>query len=211
MLTGVVLLAALTGAVLFARQYSRPSKTGAQAPAVSLKIKGNRFAAVTVEIFSDFECPACRLAMAEEAKILADYPEKVRFVFYHFPLSSHRLSPVAHQAAECAALQGRFWPYHDRLYDQQETWTVRGNPVETFIEYARETGLDLDRFAACLSDPRVARDIQNDRRYGDALQVSSTPTFFVNGERFIGSVELAKGGVERIGKLLEEKSVGAAS
>lgn len=200
-LTGLVLVAIAVGAVFFARAKFRREFI-AQAPAVNLKIKGLANAPVTIEVFSDFECPACRFALAEEAKILGEFPDQVRFIFYHFPLSSHRLSPLAHQAAECAALQGRFWPYHDRLYEKQAEWTVIPDPTQTLMEFARDEGMDLDRFAVCLADRSVTEDVKKDRNYGEALQIRSTPTFFVNGERFVGAVELAKGGVEKIRKIL---------
>ena len=169
---------------------------------MNLKTKGPANAPVTIEVFSDFECPACRFAVAEETKILAAYPDQVRFIFYHFPLSAHLLSPRAHQAAECAALQGKFWPYHDRLYDKQPEWTVVPDLTRILMEYSRDAGMDLDRFAGCLADTKVTEDVKRDRLYGETLQIRSTPTFFVNGERFVGAVELAKGGDEKIRKIL---------
>lgn len=204
-LTGLFLVAVLAAAVFATRHFFQHKAAGVSAPVVNLKAKGNPHAPVTIEVFSDFECPACRFAVAEEERILAAYPDRVRFVFYHFPLSSHRLSPVVHQAAECAAMQGKFWPYHDRLYEKQPEWSALGNPVSTLMRYAREAQMDIDRFAGCLSDKSVTQDVLNDRKYGDALQVKSTPTFFIQGERFLGSGELAKGGVERIQNLLGEK------
>lgn len=209
--TGFALIALAVGSVFFARTKFKQEFV-ARAPSVNLKAKGSATAPVTIEVFSDFECPACRFALAEEAKILADYPDQVRIVFYHFPLSSHRLSPLVHQAAECAALQGKFWTYHDRLYDKQAEWAVLPNPTQTLIEFARDASLDLDRFAACMVDQRVTEDIKKDRQYGEALQIRSTPTFFVNGDRFVGAVELAKGGVEKIRKVLgkDTQSAGLA-
>ncbi len=200
-LTGFILTALVVGAVFFARTRFKQELIS-QAPAINLKTKGPANAPVTIEVFSDFECPACRYAVAEESKILADYPDQVRFIFYHFPLTSHRLSPLVHQAAECAALQGKFWPFHDRLYEKQAEWAVLPDPTQTLIEFSRDAGMDLDRFAGCLADTRVTADVKKDRLYGDALQIRSTPTFFVNGERFVGAVELAKGGVEKIRKIL---------
>jgi len=199
--TGLILVAMAVGAVFFARAKFKQEFV-AHAPAVNLKIKGPANAPVTIEVFSDFECPACRFAVAEETKILAAYPDQVRFIFYHFPLSSHRLSPLVHQAAECAALQGKFWPYHDRLYDKQSEWTVLPDLTQILMGYSRDAGMDLDRFAVCLADTRVTEDVKKDRLYGETLQIRSTPTFFVNGERFVGAVELAKGGVEKINKIL---------
>jgi len=69
----------------------------------------------------------------------------------------------------------------------------------------RDAGMDLDRFAACLANPNVAEDVKKDRQYGDSLQIRSTPTFFINGERFVGSIELSQGGVNKINKILGEE------
>jgi len=204
-MTGVLLIAVAVGSVLFARTKFKQEFV-AQAPAVNLKVKGPSNAPVTIEVFSDFECPACRFALAEETKILTAYPDQVRFIFYHFPLSSHRLSPLVHQAAECAALQGKFWPYHDKLYEKQTEWAVLLNPSQALMQFARDAGMDLDRFAVCMADTRVTEDIKKDRQYGDALQIRSTPTFFVNGERFVGSAELAQGGEAKIRQILGKDS-----
>ncbi len=204
LIAGILIVLGVAAAVFTARRHFT-SAPMSQAPQVNLKAKGDMLAPVTVEVFSDFECPACRAAVPEIEKILAAHPEKVRVLFFHFPLSAHRFSPLAHQAAECAARQGHFWPYHDKLYAKQSEWTVVASPTELLLEYARDQGMDLDRFAACLTNAEVALSVQEDRRYGDALRVNSTPTFFINGERFVGGVELAKGGAERIEKILGEK------
>ena len=203
-LTGALIIAIVAGAVFTARRHFSRAPSSHQ-PAVNLKIKGNVLAPVTLEVFSDFECPACRAAVPEVEKILQAHPDKIRVIFYHFPLTAHRFSPIAHQAAECAARQGKFWPYHDRLYSKQAEWPASADVGTTLLEYARDMGMDLDRFAACLADPGITRSIQEDRKYGDALQITSTPTFFINGKRFLGSLELSKGGEELIEKLLTGK------
>lgn len=205
LLAGALLLAGITAAVFVNRRFFKPAPA-VQTPGVNLKVKGSVTAPVTLEVFSDFECPACRAAVGEVDKILAAHPQQVRVFFFHFPLSSHRLSPLAHQAAECAAQQGRFWPYHDQLYSRQNEWVNAAEPMQSLLTYARDEGMDIDRFAACLSDKQVEQNIQKDRQYGDVLRVSSTPTFFVNGQRFVGSIELGQGGAAHIRKLLGEKA-----
>ncbi len=200
-LAGVLTAAILAAGILVARHFAAPRKT--IAPVIRQeKIRGPVLAPVTLQIFSDFQCPACRMALLEEEKILREYPGKVRFIYYHFPLSAHRLSPLAHQAAECAARQDGFWAYHDLLYGGQTQWSLLDNPLQTFLGYARDSGLDLTRFSTCLTDPTVQQRIREEKEYGESLQVQSTPTFFVEGERFIGGLELSQGGAALIRKKL---------
>jgi len=192
---GVVLTGLLVGAVLLARQI-KP-----QLPATDLlsaRSKGPSDAKVKVIEYSDFQCPACKTAQMTINGILALHQEKIRFTFQHFPLEGHRWSRISHQAAECAAKQSRFWDYHDRLYGDQEIWSKGVQPpVETFIQYAGEMGLDLNEFARCLSDVEVAKTIQAERMGGLDLGVRSTPSFFVNGEMVAGVTGLREK-IERV-------------
>lgn len=141
--------------------------------------------------YSDFQCPACRTAQAALFQLLGKYPGKIRLTFQHYPLGGHRWSAVAHQAAECAARQGRFWPYHDRLYAEQASWSGSAvAPLETLVRYGSEMALDLDRFGECLGDRAVAAEIQRERDAGADLGVRSTPSFFVNGKFVVGTPAL---------------------
>ena len=201
-LTGVV-LTGLLAAGIFMIQKSRPPvvfsniETG-----TDLKSKGPLEAPVRIVEYSDFQCPACRMAEPAITKIMTDYPGKVYFVFRHFPLAGHRWSAISHQAAECANREGKFWPYHDRVYEQQAQWSVLPNPSEAFLSYAKEMGISIDSFATCMANEKVRADIMEEKQKGEALKVESTPTFFVNGERVVGAVELQKKGTELIRKAL---------
>ncbi|MCI0596234.1 MAG: thioredoxin domain-containing protein, partial [candidate division Zixibacteria bacterium] len=110
---------------------------------------------------------------------------------------------LAHQAAECAGREGRFWPYHDKLFEGQSLWSGPVNPAETFLRYARDTGLNLDRFAACLTDKNVTAAVARSKGEGNKLQIRSTPTFFVNGQRVVGAVELQNRGEAIIREVLK--------
>jgi len=200
-ITGLLIVALSVGAVFALRHLKRPAKIAAL-PLSLEKMKGPVDALVKIEVFSDFECPACRAAVAEEQKLLTQYPGKIRIVYYHFPLSAHRLSPLAHLCAECAARQNRFWTFHDKLYGEQSHWAILANPLEVFLRFVRDEGLDLNLFSACLRDEAVRKRIMDEKQYGTSLQVNSTPTFFINGERFIGSLELNQGGTALIRKIL---------
>ena len=204
-LTGVILAAVLSAGVFLLKKntekYPRPSFTAAQGKTTGEKIRGSLAAPVQITEFSDFQCPACQKAEPVLKAIFESYPGKVRLVFRHFPLGGHQWAAMAHQAAECANRAGYFWEFHDRLYREQASWSA-SNPLETFVRYARDLGIDLNAFAACMADERVTRQIQAERAEGEVLQVKSTPTFFINGERFVGAVDLEIKGKEKLASLL---------
>lgn len=153
--------------------------------------KGPAAAKILIVEFSDFQCPACRYAEAPVRQIFAVYGDKVRFVFKHFPLRMHEWAKPAAAAAECAGRQGKFWEYHDRLYDRQDEWT---NPKadDFLLGYAQAEKLDLKSWQACRQDPSAAAAVAADQKDGENAWVGSTPTFFINGRRFVGAKQLAE-------------------
>ena len=184
-LAGVGLTILLMGSVLFLRHLRPLAPTAA---ADFRKAKGPVKAPVQLLEFSDFQCPACRVAQGKLSELTQAYPTKIRLIFQHFPLEGHRWSALAHQAAECASEQDRFWWYHDRLYDEQAVWSIlQTSPLENFLRYAKEGGLDLNRFSLCLTDPAVNQQIRQERATGAGLGVRSTPSFFVNGKLVVGT------------------------
>ncbi len=188
LLTGVGLTVLLMGSILFSRHLRPLAPTAA---ADFRKAKGPVKAPVQLMEFSDFQCPACRVAQGTLSKLIETYPAKIRLVFQHFPLEGHRWSALAHQAAECASEQDRFWLYHDRLYNEQSAWSIlQTPPLGNFFRYAKEEGLDLDRFSRCLVDPAINQRIRQERATGAGLGVRSTPSFFVNGKLVVGTESL---------------------
>jgi len=196
----LVLLASVASvlAVRGARQPYAPA-----APAY--RQKGPNGAAVTVVEFSDFQCPACRFGVASMKDLLALYGKDLRFVFKHYPLTrAHSLAKTAAMAAECAGRQGRFWEFHDLLYDKQAQW-AKAEGGARLQDYARDLGLDRAAFADCLKDPAVSALVERDMKEGDEHWVVSTPTFFINGRRFSGVRQLRDRGVIWIDKLLKKR------
>jgi protein-disulfide isomerase len=106
----------------------------------------------------------------------------VRLVFKDFPLPSHDLAMPAHEAARCAALQQRFWPYHDRLFKEQPRFQR-----DDLIRYAADLGLERGRFTRCLDSRAEEPLVRESRDEGRALGVKSTPTFMVNGTPLVGA------------------------
>ncbi|MBU3758466.1 MAG: DsbA family protein [Candidatus Omnitrophica bacterium] len=206
---GVVLVSVLVSGVLLAKKGSDVT-VPAQQPSLT-KTKGPAGAPVEILEYSDFQCPACQRAQAVLQSLDAKYPGQIRFVYRHFPLAGHVWSGIAHQAAECAASQNRFWDYHDVLFKNQTLWSAPQNPSDSLLRYARDLGLNLDAFGACLADETVRGRVQADKQTGVDAQVNSTPTFFINGERVAGHIELGLKGEAIIRKILNlEPSGGAA-
>ena len=106
----------------------------------------------------------------------------MRIVFKDFPLPSHKLAPLAHEAARCAGAQGQYWPYHDRLFTNQPEFAR-----DDLVRYAVESGVSRDAFVACLDARRFASAVAADLAQGRALGVRSTPSFLINGRPMIGA------------------------
>jgi Na+/H+ antiporter NhaA len=147
-------------------------------------IRGPARASVTVVEYGDFECPYCGLAEPVVRDLLAD--ADLRYVFRHLPLADvHPRAQLAAEAAEAAGAQGAFWQMHDLLFAHQDAL----KPTD-LVGYARQLGLDLDRFHDDLKRhvhaARVARDVES----ADISGVSGTPTFFINEQRHYGAYDI---------------------
>ncbi|MFZ8829861.1 MAG: DsbA family protein [Candidatus Aenigmatarchaeota archaeon] len=151
-------------------------------------VKGSPDAKVTIVVFSDFQCPFCQrfslqtLPLIEEKYIKTG---KVRFVYRDFPLSFHQYAQKAAEAAECANEQGKFWEYHDILFQKLSEWASVGE--SKFKEYAQQLGLDMQKFNQCLDSGKYANEVQKDYNDGLKYGVSGTPTFFINGIKIVGA------------------------
>ena len=122
---GVIILFVGVGSVLGFRYAKQTKKDQAIAtPLVKQvgKVKGPDSAPIRILDFSDFQCPACRAAAPILEGLAEKYPGKIQLVFKHFPLRMHAWSPVAHQSAECAAEQGKFWDYYKKIYENHSTY-----------------------------------------------------------------------------------------
>ena len=144
--------------------------------------KGPQSAKVTLVEFSDFQCPFCGRVGPTLKRIRDEYPNDVKIVFKHLPLSFHQQAQGAAEAAEAAGLQGKFWEMHDKIFSKQ-----REISPEKFVEFAGELGLDVEKFKKDLKSPQVASRISNDKKQAAELGVTGTPGFFVNGRFLSGA------------------------
>lgn len=113
---------------------------------------------------------------------MSEYEGKVRLILKDMPLASHDLARPAHEAARCAGAEGRYWPYHDRLYQEQPRFSRAD-----LVRYAVELGLDGERFARCLDERTFAAAVEADVAQARALGIKATPTFLVNGQVLEGA------------------------
>jgi protein-disulfide isomerase len=148
---------------------------------------GPEDAPVVIYEFADFQCYGCAqfasLTMPVVKERFVD-TGMVRYVFYDYPLVSiHPNAFLAARAGRCANEQGRFWPYHDRLFQQQGRWSTERNPSGMFVDYARQLGLDAGAFEGCLRSDRFAAEVTQSMALAESLGVQGTPTLFVNGKR----------------------------
>ncbi len=187
-IAAVLIAAVLVGRMLW-KSSSGPStntstNTGSDAPgAQPPHIRGNPNAPVTLEEFADFQCPSCGVYYPELKKIENEFGDRLRVIFRERPLvPTHEHALIAAQAAEAAGVQGRFWEMHDKLYENQKTWSEARDVVPMFVDYARQIGLDTDRFMRDLNGEVVAVRIFQDGKRAHALGINTTPTFLVNGK-----------------------------
>ncbi len=145
-------------------------------------VLGPKDALVTIIEFSDFECPYCRRVQPTLKRLLKEYEGQVRLVFRDFPLSFHKNAQKAAEAAQCAGDQDKFWPYHDKLFEQTAL------APKDLRKYAGELELDMDKFNACLDENKYAEEVRADMQDGQNVGVNSTPSFFVNGQPLSGAV-----------------------
>lgn len=170
---------------------ARHMNLGPARPAPDYRNFGPADAPIVIEEFTDFACPACKHAYSGLEEIMKTYPDKVRVIFKHYPLTNiHPWSVEAAVRADCAGRQGKFKEYSGLLFEKQQEWTMTREPQPKFDEYADKAGLDRAVLAACMDDPEIARQVTGDMAEGDMRGINATPTFFVNGKRAVGSGQL---------------------
>ena len=148
-------------------------------------IRGELGRPLQLVMFGDFQCPFCLGAQSVLRRVRERLGDSLVFAFRHLPIPErHPLAPIAAEASEAAAAQGRFWEYHDALFAAQPKLSR-----ETMLEVGRELGLDAERMGAELDSgahrARVERDLGSAERSG----ATGTPTFFAIGVRHYGAYD----------------------
>jgi protein-disulfide isomerase len=141
-------------------------------------VLGVAHAPVTVVEYGDFECPNCKQAAPTVKLLLGRFSDQVRLVYRHFPLEEvHPHALLAAQAAEAAGAQGRFWPMHDLLFENQHHLKQR-----QLRSYAEKLELDMERYDSEMKDELYLQRVREHVEGGNRGGVRATPTFYINGK-----------------------------
>lgn len=150
-------------------------------------IKGSPTAVVIIKEYSDFQCPACAKIFPQLKQLEQEFGDQIAIEYNDFPLVQlHPNAFAGAEAAQCAFDQDKFWEYHDILFIKQSDWSIQQDPTQALLGYAGELGLDTARFEQCTSNRDKKATIEEDMKEGDKAQITSTPTLFINGERYTG-------------------------
>lgn len=156
----------------------------------SMQVLGQDSAPVTMIEFADYQCPYCGHFQSETfAQLKSNYIDtgKVKFVYVDFPFLGEE-SIMAAEAAHCAADQNKFWEYHDKLYQNQNGENEGVFTADSLKKYAGELGLNTADFSSCVEARLNKPVVEENIGLVNQLSVNSTPTFFINGYRFEGSL-----------------------
>ncbi len=145
--------------------------------------EGPSDAPLTLVEYGDYQCSYCGAAYPVVKRLQMTLGKRLRLVFRNFPLTqAHPYALIAAEAAEAAALQGKFWEMHDLLFEEQTHLKPDIIPL-----WAKKIGLNIEKFETDLKQGVIEKRIKEDRRSGVRSGVNGTPTFFINGTRYDGS------------------------
>jgi len=179
-----------------------PEKKEVAAPDASSPFKGGANAKVTVQIFSEFQCPYCKKVKPTLDELEKEYGNKIKFVWRNLPLPFHKDAPLASEAAQEAFAQkgnAGFWKFHDKVFEGQEQGVGR----ERLEAIATEVGLDLEKFKAALDSHKHKAKVDADMKVGNDAGVNGTPGFVINGY-FLSGAQPAPAFKKIINRALKE-------
>jgi protein-disulfide isomerase len=163
---------------------------------------GSENAPVQIIEFADYECPYCQKVNEDLARLRQQFGNQVSIVFKDFPLPMHPLAAKAAEGARCAGIQGKFWEFHDSLFENKRLQTSH------LKEQARALKLDAARFDQCLENGEQTATVKKDSQEGLRLGLQGTPSFFINGHFMsgaVGYVKLREAVMQELGPVLEKK------
>jgi len=192
---GVVLVVVSIGAIIISQNNVPVGEIVSITPSASLpnangRELGNSEATVTIEVWEDFQCPACRFFTQDvEPRLIADYVAtgKAHYIFRFYPFidgagaNSGGESDQAANASMCASEQGRFWDYHGMLFANWNNENQGAFANRRLQAFAETLGLDMTAFNKCFSANTYKDEITKDFNNGNAMGVNGTPSVFVNG------------------------------
>jgi protein-disulfide isomerase len=183
---GILACAALAAGVLI-----WANNNAAAQPSTPITAQGNVWgqanAPVTIDWYGDLQCPVCARADAELQQLAPQYIDtgKVKVVFHHFAFIGPE-SDAAAEAADCAGEQNQFWTYANYVYTHQAGENVGAFARDNLKKFAADLHLDTNAFNSCLDSGKYASAVRQETQQGQQLGIDSTPTFFINGQRYVG-------------------------
>jgi len=187
----VVIIISCVAVVLGIRAYL--DARGHLTQALPARAKGNPKASMKITEFIDFQCPACARGSIFLSKYIEKYPDRIYLEVKYFPLgTAHRHAYRSALYAECAARQGRFWPFHDELLQRQSEWEGLVDAEAFFTAAAQKVPLDMQKLDSCLKDEKVMDFIFDEKDEGSSLRIRSTPTYVIDGKIIVGTDSLGE-------------------
>ena len=145
-------------------------------------VRGDKKAEYTIITFSDFQCPFCKRGDDTIKELMKRHDKKIKYVFKSFPLSFHPEATPASKAVWAAGKQGKFYEYHDKLFENQGKL---GD--ELYVQIAKDLNLDLDKFNKMRTSEEAEKAVQEDMKQGQAIGIQGTPGFVLNGVKIFGA------------------------
>ncbi len=187
-LTALLVVAAVAAVVVF--DFIQRSNLPVHRAAVSRR-QGDPRAALKIIEYADFQCPNCAKGWALLKKYISENPDEVYLQMKYYPLNEpYSFSSALY--AECAAQQGKFWPFADLLFETQSRWRLLPDAQREWRKLATQVGLDLKELDECVQGPAARAVVAADQQEGATHRIQSTPTYFINGDIIVGPESLQK-------------------
>lgn len=146
-------------------------------------IRGSSKAALKIVEYSDFQCPFCERHYPNLKRLLSEYGDKISLEYKHFPLSFHPFAEPAAEASECAAEQGKFWEFHDIVFENQDKLSQ-----DELSVWAKQIGLNMNKFNDCFNNHKYQAKVKAEYNQGSNEGVQGTPATFIDGQQISGAV-----------------------
>lgn len=197
----LLIIIAVIGGVIFVSKSKDDTPSPSNTEPSNIVYKENVSTNVTLVEYADFQCPVCASFHPIMNQVKAKYGDKITIQFRHFPLSEiHPNAVLAARASMAAYNQGKFWEYHDLLFENQSIWSSNTNAQPLFDGYAEQLALDLEKFRADTASSETNNIVQADRAEAQRLGFTGTPTFVLNGNK----LDPSPTSIEEFSKLIDE-------
>ncbi len=174
----------LTGIFIMTNSDKAGAPNNAVRGTLTNHVRGQGTSGVKLTEYGDFQCPACAQYYPIVEQVVEKYEGQIHFQFRNFPLSQiHPNAVAASRAAEAADLQGKFWEMYNVLYQNQTSWGPSSNPLTVFTSYAKQLGMDTNKFSDDFKSRQVNDRVQADLQEGTRLKLTGTPSFLINDKK----------------------------